>query len=61
MGGGLSEITADLPLRTDTDKFDGGSGAKVRQKQKKVIEHEFDISKVFSSLTCFLSQNFRAV
>lgn len=27
LDGGLSEITANLPLFTDTDKFDGGSGA----------------------------------
>lgn len=30
--GGLNEITADLPLRTDTDRFDGGSGAVNREK-----------------------------
>lgn len=28
--GGLHDITAVLPLRTATDKFDGGSGAAIK-------------------------------
>lgn len=35
MDGGLSEITADLPLRTDTDRFDGGSGAINYEEREK--------------------------
>lgn len=29
--GGLHDIIAAFPLRTDTDKFDGGSGAENKQ------------------------------
>lgn len=28
--GGLHDMTAVFPLRTDTDKFDGGSGAAIK-------------------------------
>lgn len=28
--GGLHDMTAVFPLRTDTDKFDGGSGAEIK-------------------------------
>lgn len=35
-------MTADLPLFTDTDKFDGGSGAANRHKQKIHLQFTFE-------------------